>query len=209
MTQILESVAGWVIWVISSLGYLGTFICMAIEGACVPLPSEIILPFSGFLVSTGRFNFWLAALCGGAGNAFGSSFMYFVGKKGGHSFVHKYGKFFFISHRDMQNAEKWFSKYGKKTVFAAQLLPVIRTYISLPSGILQIGYLPFVILTFLGGLVWSTLLVYLGMVLGKNWQTIAVYFKKFDLAITFILVAGLAFFVYDKIKKFREIEKEK
>ena len=105
-------------------------------------------------------------------------------------------------------AEKWFTKYGKKTVFVAQLLPVIRTYISLHSGILQIGYLPFVILTFLGGLVWSTVLVYLGMTFGKNWPIIAVYFKKFDLAITIILVAGLAFFIYDKIKKFKEISKE-
>jgi membrane protein DedA with SNARE-associated domain len=209
MSQILGNVASWVVLVISNFGYWGTILCMAIEGACIPLPSEVILPFSGFLVSTGRFDFWPAALAGAFGNAFGSTFMYYAGKKGGYHFLRKYGKYFLISRSDMEKAEKWFAKYGRKTVFASQLLPVIRTYISLPSGILQIGYLPFVFLTFLGGLVWSTFLVYLGMVFGKNWPILQQYFKKFDLIITVLLIAGLVFFIWHKLKKFKEISEEK
>ena len=208
MTQILGSVALWVVWVISNLGYLGTFICMAIEGACIPLPSEIILPFSGFLVSTGRFNFWVASFLGAFGNAFGSSIMYYIGKKGGRPFVDKYGKYFLISKSDVNHAQKWFSVWGKKTVFVSQLLPVLRTYISLPSGILKIGYLPFVIYTFMGAFVWSTFLVYLGMILGQNWKSIEIYFKKFDLVITIIIFTGLILVIYKKIMKFREIEAE-
>lgn len=208
MSQILASAASWVIWLISTLGYLGTFICMTIEGACIPLPSEIILTFSGFLVSTGKFNFWVASFFGAFGNAFGSSIMYYVGKKGGRPFVDKYGKYFLISKSDINHAEKWFSVWGEKTVFVSQLLPVIRTYISLPSGILKIGYLPFIAYTFFGAFIWSTFLVYLGMIFGQNWRSIEVYFKKFDLAITVIILAGLILVIYKKIIKFREIEKE-
>lgn len=209
MTQIFQAVASWVIWVISSLGYFGTFICMAIEGASVPLPSEIILPFSGFLVFTGKFNFWIASLVGALGNASGSTIMYFAGLKGGYPFLYKYGKYLLISHEDIKKAQHWFTKYGKKTVFFSQLLPVVRTYISLPSGILKIGYLPFIIYTFLGSLLWSVFLVYLGMTMGQNWKTIGVYFKKFDLLITVVVVGGLAYFIYHKIKKFKEIAEEK
>lgn len=208
MSQILGQVASWVIWVISSLGYLGTFICMAMQTSCIPIPSEVIMPFSGFLVSIGRFNFWLAVLAGSFGSTFGSSFMYFIGKKSGYPFLSKYGKYFLISKIELESAKKWFAKYGKKTVFFSQLLPVVRTYISLPSGILKIGYLPFVIYTFLGTLIWSTLLVYLGVVFGNNWKIIEIYFKKFDLIISLILIVGLIFFVYHKAKKFKEIEDE-
>jgi membrane protein DedA with SNARE-associated domain len=207
MQTLLQTVISWVVGVISSLGYLGTFACMTIEGACIPLPSEIILTFSGFLVSTGRFNFALAALVGGLGNLFGSTIMYFVGLKGGHPFFEKYGKYFLISHADMRNAEKWFAKYGDKTVFISQLLPVIRTYISLPSGILEINYLRFALYTFLGACVWSTFLVFVGMKFGEQWMAIEAYFQKFNLLITLAVIGVMVFFIYHQVKKIRDIQK--
>jgi len=209
MAHLLQSLTAWVIWIISGLRYFGVFICITIEGACIPLPSEVILPFAGFLVFTGRFNFFLAILMGGLGNAFGSTIMYFLGLKGGYPLVKKYGKFLLISNKDLNRAEKWFSRYGNKTVFFSQLFPVIRTYISLPSGILKIKYLPFLIYTFLGAIIWSLLLVWLGMTFGQNWKVIQVYFKKFDLAISILVFAGLAFFIYHKISKFNKLAKEK
>jgi len=129
--------------------------------------------------------------------------------KGGYPLVKKYGKFLLISNKDLNRTEKWFSRYGNKTVFFSQLFPVIRTYISLPSGILKIKYLPFLIYTFLGAIIWSLLLVWLGMTFGQNWKVIQVYFKKFDLAISILVFAGLAFFIYHKISKFNKLAKEK
>jgi membrane protein DedA with SNARE-associated domain len=207
MQILVLTVIPWVVGVISSLGYFGTFFCMTIEGACIPLPSEIILTFSGFLVSTGRFNFALAALAGAMGNLFGSTIMYFVGLKGGHPFFEKYGKYFLISHADMQNAEKWFAKYGDKTVFFSQLLPVLRTYISLPSGILEIKYRLFALYTFLGALLWSTFLVFIGMKFGEHWMEIEAYFQKFNLLISLAVVGVVGFFIYHQVKKIRDIQK--
>jgi len=205
----LEQLSGIIIHLIQSTGYLGVFILMTLESALIPIPSEITMPFAGFLVFTGRFNFFLAILMGGLGNAFGSTIMYFLGLKGGYPLVKKYGKFLLISNKDLNRTEKWFSRYGNKTVFFSQLFPVIRTYISLPSGILKIKYLPFLIYTFLGAIIWSLLLVWLGMTFGQNWKVIQVYFKKFDLAISILVFAGLAFFIYHKISKFNKLAKEK
>ena len=207
MQALLQTIIAWVVGIISTLGYIGTFTCMTIEGACIPLPSEIILTFSGFLVSTGRFNFGIAVLLGGLGNLFGSTIMYFVGLNGGHPFFEKYGKYFLISHKDMQNAEKWFAKYGDKTVFISQLLPVIRTYISLPSGILEIRYRRFALYTFLGAMLWSTFLVFIGMKFGEQWMTIETYFQKFNLAISLVVIGVVVFFIYHQVKKIRDIQK--
>jgi membrane protein DedA with SNARE-associated domain len=194
-TGIIEYLAHIVVAMISSLGYFGVFLTMAIESACIPLPSEIIMPFAGYLVYLGEFNFWLVAVVGALGNLAGSLAAYYVGRWGGLPLVEKYGKYVLISHHDIKTAHKWFEKHGKSTVFFTRMMPVVRTFISLPAGISEMDVKTFSIYTFLGALPWSLLLTYLGMKLGENWNTLGDYFHKADLVIGVVIIIAVAWYV--------------
>src|SRR3990167_3752792 len=134
-TKILASIAGFIIATISALGYGGIILLMAIESANIPLPSEIIMPFAGFLVAGGELNLWLVALAGAVGCVAGSFFSYFLGSWGGRPLIEKYGRWILVSHHDLDLADRWFKKYGEITVFVGRLLPIVRTFISFPAGI--------------------------------------------------------------------------
>lgn len=166
---------------IAAFGYWGVAAGMAVESACIPLPSEIILPFGGYLVSTGRLEFWGTVLAGTAGGTAGSIVAYLAGLWGGRPFLKNYGRYIFFSEKEFAVAERWFQRYGEATVFFTRLLPVIRTFISLPAGIAGMPFGRFVIYTFLGSLPWSAALVYAGKVLGRNWNALSPYFHRFDL----------------------------
>jgi membrane protein DedA with SNARE-associated domain len=174
---------------------------MTIESACIPLPSEIIMPFSGYLVSTGRFDLWGVSLAGAFGCLAGSTVAYWVGIWGGRPFLSKYGKYILISHKDLDTADRWFSKYGDWAIFFSRLLPVIRTFISLPAGIAKMNFLRFAIYTFLGSLPWCLALAYVGKILGENWAKIRIYFQRIDLLIAILVLIVIAFFTYRHIKK--------
>ncbi|MCX6811206.1 MAG: DedA family protein, partial [Candidatus Berkelbacteria bacterium] len=133
--SILAAISGFIIATISTLGYGGIVLLMAIESACIPLPSEVIMPFSGFLVFDGRFNLWLIALAGAVGCVVGSVIAYWVGMYGGRPLIERYGKYILISHHDLDLADRWFNKHGDVAIFFSRLLPVVRTYISFPAGI--------------------------------------------------------------------------
>ncbi len=199
--KILEPVAQWIISVISSLGYGGIILTMTIESACIPLPSEIIMPFSGYLVTTGRFTLFWTGVAGALGCVIGSVLAYWVGIWGGRPFLEKYGKFVLISHKDLDNADRFFKKYGDLSIFISRLLPVIRTFISLPAGIAKMNFTKFVIYTFLGSFPWCLGLAYVGKVTGENWETIRIYFRKADILIGVFIVAGVVYFVYRHLKK--------
>ncbi|MBI4126602.1 MAG: DedA family protein [Deltaproteobacteria bacterium] len=200
---LISILAGFVMTSISTLGYLGIVATMAIESACIPLPSEVIMPFSGFLVSEGRFTLWGITLAGAIGNVIGSILAYAAGRFGGRPFVWTYGKYFLISHRDIEMADRWFSKYGQLAVFATRMMPVVRTFISLPAGIAKVRFLPFLIWTFLGSLPWCFGLGYLGFQLGARWETLGSYFHKFDTAIGIVLLAGLIWWIRRHVKHVR------
>ena len=151
---ILSHLSEFIISTISTLGYPGILLLMAIESACIPLPSEIILPFSGYLVWTGRFNVWGVALMGALGCNVGSLFAYYTGVYGGRSFLMKYGKYVLVSRRDMEMADRWFANYGQWTVFFGRLLPVIRTFIAFPAGVARMDFWKFNLYTFLGSFPW-------------------------------------------------------
>jgi len=195
VTELIEFLGYITITIISTLGYFGVFLAMAIESACIPLPSEIIMPFAGYLVSQGEFNFWLVAVVGALGNLAGSLVAYYVGKWGGLPLVEKYGKYILISHHDIKTAHKWFEKHGKSTVFFTRMMPVVRTFISLPAGISEMDVKVFSIYTFLGALPWTVALTYVGMKLGENWNTLGDYFHKADLVIGIILIIGVIWYV--------------
>lgn len=203
IARLLAALASFIIALISWGGYWGIGIAMAIESACIPLPSEIIMPFSGYLVSTGRFTLWGTALAGALGCVVGSVVAYYVGRWGGRDLVWKYGKYLLISHRDVELADRWFARYGQWVVFGSRLLPVIRTFISLPAGIARMPVLPFILYTLVGSFPWCYALAYVGLRLGEQWDTLGVYFHRFDAVIGLVLVAGAGWWIWRHVRHAR------
>lgn len=203
--NLLKWLSAFVITVISGSGYIGIILLMALESACIPIPSEVIMPFSGFLASQGRFDLFITALSGASGCALGSAISYFVGYIGGEKFILKYGKYVLVSHKDFYSAKKWLNKYGLFASFISRLLPVIRTFISLPCGVAKIKFLPFIAYSFFGSFLWCYVLAFLGYELGENWSRIEIYFRKFDIVIASLIAFCVIFFLY---KKIREIKTE-
>ncbi len=193
--KIISVLAGFIIASISMFGYWGVALMMAIESACIPLPSEIIMPFSGYLVSTGQFSLWGVSLAGAIGCVLGSTLAYWVGYYGGRPAAEKYGKYILVTHRDLDIADNFFKKYGNFAVFFSRLLPVVRTFISLPAGVAQMNFPKFIIYTFLGSLPFCYLLAYIGKKLGDNWNTLGVYFHRFDAIIGVFVLVGLVLFI--------------
>lgn len=179
---------------ISTLGYMGIAVGMAIESANIPLPSEIIMPFGGYLVSLGKLQFIWVGLAGAIGGTFGSIVSYFLGLWGGRPFLMRYGKYVGITPKHLTHAERWFERYGDSTVFFTRLMPVVRTFISLPAGISRMNFFYFVIYTFLGSLPWCFFLAYLGVKLGQHWQDLEYWFHRFDVVIVAIIVILMIYF---------------
>ncbi len=200
IARLFEILASLIIATISSSGYLGIIFLMAIESACIPLPSEIIMPFSGYLVFRGHFKLLLVGLAGGFGCVVGSIPAYYLGLYGGRPLVEQYGKYVLVSHRDLDLADRWFARYGDWAIFFSRLLPVVRTFISFPAGIARMNFPRFVVYTFLGSLPWSLGLAYIGMKLGQNWDTLGGYFHRFDLVIGILLALGIIYYVRRHLK---------
>jgi membrane protein DedA with SNARE-associated domain len=195
---IINTVTTFIINAISLFGYWGILVMMAIESACIPLPSEIIMPFAGFLVATGKFNLWSVTFFGALGCVVGSILAYIVGIYGGRVFIEKYGKYLFISHHDLQIADDFFNKHGSNAIFLSRLMPVIRTFISLPAGIAKMNFTKFVVYTFLGSLPWCFILAYLGKKLGDHWDSLGIYFHKLDI----IIVLAVLILIIWHIKRY-------
>jgi len=197
---VISTLSHFVISTISSMGYLGIVLLMGIESANIPLPSEVIMPFSGFLVATGRFNLFWVAIAGGLGCLWGSLLSYWVGAKGGRPLIEKYGKYILISKHDLDTADRWFAKWGMGAVFVGRLLPVIRTFISFPAGIARVNLFWFSVWTFIGSVIWSYFLGWIGFKLGENWDSLKDYFHEFDYLIVGLILIGVIYYVYIHIK---------
>jgi len=200
LSHALNLVGVLVISFISGSGYLGIVLLMAIESACIPLPSEIIMPFSGYLVSVGRFSLVGVALAGAVGCNLGSIAAYYVGARGGRPLAERYGHYVLVTRHDLELAERWFARYGDWAVFFARLLPVVRTFIALPAGIARMNFVRFNIYTFLGSLPWCYALAYAGMKLGQRWKTLGPYFHRFDTVFMVLLIAGALWFIRNRWK---------
>ena len=198
MTGIVEFVSNFAIYLINSLGYWGVFIGMTLESACIPLPSEIIMPFSGFVVWQGTTNMtlWGITLIGALGNLVGSLIAYFVGLKGGRPLLEKYGKYVLITHSKLELADQWFERYGYEAVLISRVLPIVRTFISLPAGISHMDLKKFVIYTFAGSLPWCFVLGYIGVQLGPRWEIIKGYFHILDVIVVVGIIAFLGYIIY-------------
>jgi membrane protein DedA with SNARE-associated domain len=203
MDKLITSVSAWVVGVIAALGYGGIIVLMAIESACIPLPSEITMPFAGYLVATGRFNLQLVALAGALGCLLGSYAAYYVGASGGRWLLEHYGRFVLITPHELEIADRFFDRWGGPTVFWSRLLPVVRTFIALPAGVSRMRILPFTLYTLAGSYLWCLALAFAGMELGDHWRALGPYFHRFDsaIAVLLIVIAGLA--VYRRLSGMR------
>ncbi len=193
---VLVSIGKWVEGVINGGGYTGIGILMAIESACIPLPSELIMPFAGYAVSQGRFDIHYASLAGALGCMVGSYVAYIAGMYGGRPFIDKYGKYVLIRRRDMDAADRFFDKYGLSAVFISRLLPIIRTFISFPAGVSRVPLTPFLFLSFAGSVPWCYLLTWAGVKLGENWGTVGKYLHGVDYVIAALILLGMGYWIW-------------
>jgi membrane protein DedA with SNARE-associated domain len=209
LDHVISLLVSWVVEVISAGGYLGILALMAIESACIPLPSEIIMPFAGYLVSLGRFSLIGAATAGALGCNLGSTIAYLVAVKGGRRAIERWGAYVLLRPVELDRAERFFARYGAITVFTGRLLPVIRTFISFPAGLARMPMLKFQIYSFVGSWPWCFALAYVGMVLGARWDsdpTLRRLFHEFDAVVAAVLFVGFAWFIWSR---WREIHPSK
>jgi membrane protein DedA with SNARE-associated domain len=203
LEKIIASLAGFIIAVISKSGYLGVLLLMTIESACIPLPSEIIMPFAGYLVYTGRFNLLWAATAGALGCNLGSVIAYEIGCYGGRPLVERYGSYVFLGRHELELADRFFRRFGGIAVFVGRLLPVIRTFIALPAGIARMPRLRFHVYTFIGSWPWCFALAWIGMKLGEQWDKdprLKQWFHRLDAVIVGLLLAGVIWFIWSHWK---------
>ena len=203
IAKLIATLAAAIVAVISELGYGGIVLLMGIESACIPLPSEIIMPFSGYLVFKGTLNLAGVAVAGATGCLLGSWLAYALGAWGGRPLIEKYGSYVLISHHDLDLADRWFVHHGDITVFTARLLPVVRTFIAFPAGVARMPLGRFSLYTFAGSLIWCWVLAWIGMKLGENWDTLGVYFHRFDALIGLVLLAGIGWYVRRHLRSVR------
>jgi len=209
LDHIISMLAAFIVAVISAMGYGGVVILMAIESACIPLPSEIIMPFAGYLISLGQFSLVGAATAGAIGCNVGSTIAYIVAAKGGRPAFERWGTYVLVTHTELELAEQFFARYGAITVFIGRLLPVIRTFITFPAGLARMPMMKFQIYSFIGSWPWCLALAYVGMMLGARWDsdpTLRKLFHDFDAVIAVVLVAGFVWFVWSR---WREIRRSK
>jgi len=202
--RILAPIAAWIIATISAGGYLGIVFLMGIESACIPLPSEIIMPFSGYLVSTGRFDLYAVATAGALGCNLGSIVGYEAGRLGGRAFVERWGKYVLLNMHHLDQAERFFARWGTITVLVCRMLPFIRSFIAFPAGVARMPLVRFHIYTFVGSWPWCFALAWVGMKAGAAWQSdkrLSHVLHYADAAIVAALAAGIAWFVVSQLRR--------
>ena len=201
--KILGFLATIIIAVISSGGYLGIALLMAIESACIPLPSEIIMPFAGYLVWKGELNLLLVATAGAIGCNLGSIVAYEIGKRGGRPLAERWGRYVLVGPGELDTADRFFARFGGPAVLIARLLPLIRSFIAFPAGVARMPLVPFHLYTFIGSWPWCFALAWLGATLGEKWDSdprVKAAFHSADVVIAGVLLAAVAFFVWHRVR---------
>ncbi|MFA6524834.1 MAG: DedA family protein [Patescibacteria group bacterium] len=200
LSEILGYIGKFAINTIKFLGYPGIVILMALESMIFPLPSELVMPFAGFLAEEGKMNIGLIILFSSMGSLLGSVISYYLGYYGGNKLVLKLGKYLLLDVADLEKAEKWFQKSGSKTIFICRFVPVIRHLISIPAGIGKMNFKKFCLYTVIGATMWNSILTYCGYALGKNWEMVRNYSEEVSMVTAVLLVVGSVFVIYRHVK---------
>jgi membrane protein DedA with SNARE-associated domain len=197
--QLIDPILQWISDAIAAWGYLGVVAMMAIESANIPLPSEAIMPAAGILVQQQKLNLHLVALAGAIGCLAGSIPSYLLGRYGGRPFLQKHGRWLLLKEHDLDLADSWVQKYGNITFLVCRILPIVRTFISFPAGVLKAPFAVFCAFTFLGSWIWCYLLAYAGIKFAENLPLFIRIWHKFDLVIAIFVLIGLAYYLYHHI----------
>lgn len=207
MSTIIEQIISWALALVSKFGYGGIFFTMMLESAAVPIPSEIVLPFSGFLASSGRLHFWFIVLAATLANLSGALIIYYIGLAGGRPLFERYGKYVLVHRDDISKMDSWLVRYGSSTAFFSRLLPGVRTFSSLVFGAGRVKIKKFIFYTVAGSFIWNFALIYVGLIAGNNWNFLQPYFHKFELVILALVVIAVILFVFKQVRKFGRFSK--
>ena len=202
--DMIEQLISWVNSVILAIGYPGIMFLMFLESTMMPIPSEIIMPFAGWLVAQGKLSFWLAAVLSGVGSLLGSIFSYYIGYYGGIPLIKKWGHYVLLDEDRLKWTQDWFKKKGEITIFISRFIPVVRHLISLPAGIGKMNKLKFCVYTFIGALIWNTILLLAGFYLGANYILIHQYSRIIDVIVLVLIAIAVAYYVWHFVKLVRK-----
>lgn len=204
LAKVVQQLSQFALETISTLGYPGIVAVMALENVFPPIPSEVVMPFAGFLVTEGRFQLFTAIVMGTIGSLLGAVFWYLFGAWGNEivvrNFLRHYGKFLFISENDLDRALEYFEKRGEIIIFTGRLIPIIRSLISIPAGLSRMEWKKFLFFTTLGTSIWTTILTVAGKILGENWPRVGEWLEKYEHLVLGLLVTGLAYFIYHQFR---------
>jgi membrane protein DedA with SNARE-associated domain len=189
-----------------TIGWLGVVVIMILESANIPIPSEVTMPLAGWLLVQARglsafHAFWIGGLLGAVGCTVGSVLSYGLGAWGGRPLVERYGKYILVSDEDLERADRWFGRWGDWAVFISRLLPIVRTFISFPAGVVRVRLLRFTVLSFIGSFIWCGLLAWGGWHFGQHWEQLRAAMRPFDIPILVIIVLGFAWYVVHHIRR--------
>ena len=206
MQASVQGLAHWITGAIAYAGYPGLIALMAMESACLPIPSEVVMPFAGYLASIGRFNIWLAATAGAIGCNIGSGIAYEIGARGGRPFLQRWGRYVLLDQHELDRVDRLFSRCGAISVLVGRLLPIVRTFIALPAGIAHMNRLTFQIYTFIGSWPWCLALAWVGYQLGVRWNSdpaLHAIMHDLDLAVALLLAMAVGYFVFTRVRSLR------
>lgn len=201
ITAAVEVLSRFILLTIERFGYGGVFVLMTLESAGLPIPSEITMAFSGFLVSKESFSFWETVVAGTAGNIVGSVLFYWIGARFGRPFVVRWGAYIFFRVSELERAERWFGRWGNWAIFLSRLLPAVRTYISFPAGLARMRLLPFTLLTAAGSFPWVLGLTWAGAAFREHWEEVRRYFERFDFLIGAAVLIGIGWWAWKQYRR--------
>ena len=202
--MIFERLSEFFVSIISATGYLGVFILMVLESMVAPVPSELVMPFAGFLVADGKMNLWLVILVSTLASITGSLISYFIAYFGEKELIHRFGRFVLLDKEELEWTERWFRKHGSITILISRFIPVIRHLISIPAGLARMDLRHFILFTAIGATAWNTFLLWVGMQLRERWDLVHKYSRPLDVLIVFLIVAAVAYYAYKHLKRHRK-----
>jgi membrane protein DedA with SNARE-associated domain len=206
VSDFFTAIANFILVTITTFGYAGVFIMMVLESMVFPAPSELIMPFAGFIASQGDFNLVLVIVVSTVGSIVGSIFSYYIGKLWGTKLVIRYGKYILVREEDLHKTEEWFNRHGEVTIFVFRLVPVVRHLISLVAGVAEMDVKRFTIYTLAGAAVWNSIMAYLGFYLGSNWHLITNYVDEISWVIVALIVIAVVWFIVRHLVKRKQFK---